>query len=183
MNQGVWKSDWFVGLAITLAFLFLMQSDFIQSIERDAYDFGVQSSERTPSDKIAIIAIDDESIDNIGRWPWPRDIHAQMHELLTEGGAKVIGQTALFSEPQLDPGLQFIQALNSGFAESRLSSIPQYVDELNQVIEDSQRLVKNKRDANGRAAIKKIKTYVENSPLQNQVIDEMADDKNLIASA
>lgn len=183
MNQGVWKSDWFVGLAITLAFLFLMQSDFIQSIERDAYDFGVQSSERTPSDKIAIIAIDDESIDNIGRWPWPRDIHAQMHELLTEGGAKVIGQTALFSEPQLDPGLQFIQALNSGFAESSLSSIPQYVDELNQVIEDSQRLVKNKRDANGRAAIKKIKNYVENSPLQNQVVDEIADYKNLIASA
>jgi len=69
MKQGVWKSDWFVGLIITLVFLFFMQSDFIQSIERDAYDFGVQSSNRTASDQIAIIAIDDESLENIGRWP------------------------------------------------------------------------------------------------------------------
>ena len=124
MKQGVWKSDWFVGLIITLVFLFFMQSDFIQSIERDAYDFGVQSSNRTASDKIAIIAIDDESLENIGRWPWPRDIHAQMYEILQKGGAKVIGQTALFSEPQLDPGLQFIKELQSAFKESRIANIP-----------------------------------------------------------
>ncbi|MCK5263147.1 MAG: CHASE2 domain-containing protein, partial [Gammaproteobacteria bacterium] len=135
MKQGIWKSDWFVGLIITFIFLFLMQSDFIQGIERDAYDFGVQSSSRTASDKIAIIAIDDESIANIGRWPWSRNIHAQMHELLTEGGAKAIGQTVLFTEPQLDPGLKFIQELKTTFEESTLSSIPEHIEESNQIKE------------------------------------------------
>ena len=183
MKQGVWKSDWLVGLTITLVFLFLMQSDFIQSIERSAYDFGVQSSSRTVSDKIAVIAIDEESIANIGRWPWSRDIHAQMHELLTEGGAKAIGQTVLFAEPQLDPGLQFIQNLGSIFEQSSLSSIPQYVEELNQTIADSRRIVKNKRDAKGRTAINMIKQHVEKSPLQNQVIEEIADYKKYIAEA
>ena len=183
MKQGVWKSDWFVGLTITLVFLFLMQSDFIQSIERNAYDFGVQSSSRTASDKIAVIAIDEESIANIGRWPWSRDVHAQMHELLTEGGAKAIGQTVLFAEPQLDPGLEFIQQLQTAFEESSISSIPQYVEELNQAIEDSRHLVKNKRDSNGRAAIKKIKTHIENSPLQTQVIEEITDYQKYIAAA
>ncbi len=128
MKQGFWKSDWFVGLIITLFFIIFIQSNFIQSIERDAYDFGVQSSSRTPSDKIAIIAIDDESIQNMGRFPWPRDIHARLYEILNQGGAKIIGQTALFSEPQLDPGLQFIQKLKITFDNSPISSVPLYVE-------------------------------------------------------
>ncbi|MCW8941823.1 MAG: CHASE2 domain-containing protein, partial [Gammaproteobacteria bacterium] len=117
MKNGVFKSDWFNGLVIILIFLIFAGSDFIASIERSAYDFGVRSSSRIPSDKIAIIAIDDQSIDNIGRWPWPRDIHAQMHDILAEGGAKAVGQTVFFSEPQLDPGLQFIRELKQAFEE------------------------------------------------------------------
>ncbi|MCW8830472.1 MAG: CHASE2 domain-containing protein, partial [Gammaproteobacteria bacterium] len=183
MKQGFWKSDWFVGLIITIVFFLFMHSTFIQSIERDAYDFGVQSSERTASDKIAVIAIDDNSIANIGRWPWSRDIHAQMHEMLTEGGAKAIGQTVFFTEPQLDPGLKFIQDLSSIFDESSLSSIPLYIEDLNQIIEDSRRLVKNKRDANGRSAINMIRKHIENSPLQNQVVEEIADYKKYITEA
>lgn len=115
MKQSVFKKDWFVGLVITLVFLIFMGSDVIQSIERDAYDFGVSSSSRIPSDKIAIIAIDDESIANIGRWPWSRDIHAQMLNLLAKGGAKVIGETVFFTEPQLDPGLGYIRELRAAF--------------------------------------------------------------------
>ena len=108
MKKGIWKSDWFVGLLITLVFLVFSGSDFLQGLERSAYDFSVRSSTRIPSDKVAVIAIDDESIANIGRWPWPRDVHAHMHEILTEGGARAIGQTVLFTEPHIDPGLQYI---------------------------------------------------------------------------
>lgn len=183
MKQGIWKSDWFVGLLITLIFLVFMNSDFIQSIERDAYDFGVRSSSRIPSDKIAIIAIDDQSIANIGRWPWSRDIHAQMHELLAEAGAKAIGQTVLFTEPQLDPGLQFIRELKQTFEESSIASVAEQINELNLVIESSRKLVKNKRDANGRAAINKISEFLENSPLQSQVGDELAAYMEYIDSA
>ncbi len=145
MKQVFWKSDWFVGLLITLSFLIFMNSDFIQSIERDAYDFGVSSSSRIPSDKIAIIAIDDQSIANIGRWPWSRDIHAQLHEMLAEAGVKAIGQTVLFAEPQLDPGLQYIRELKQAFEESSIASVPEQVEELKLVIENARNLVKKKR--------------------------------------
>ncbi|HKB54407.1 MAG TPA: CHASE2 domain-containing protein, partial [Ramlibacter sp.] len=79
--------------------------------ERKAYDMGVQASSRTPSDRVAVIAIDDESIANIGRWPWPRDVHAKMIDLLAAAKAKVIGYTVFFSEPQLDPGYRYIAQL------------------------------------------------------------------------
>ncbi|HHO59399.1 MAG TPA: CHASE2 domain-containing protein, partial [Thiotrichales bacterium] len=173
MKKGMWRSDWFTGLVITLIFLAFAGSDFIASLERSAYDFGVKSSSRVPSDKIAVIAIDDQSIDNIGRWPWPRDIHAQMHDLLKEGGARAIGQTVFFSEPQLDPGLQFIRELKQAFEESSIAAVPAFVEELGMVIDESRELVKGKRDKNGRAAIQQIADALAASPLHTQVAEEL----------
>ncbi|MDO8312538.1 MAG: serine/threonine-protein kinase [Sideroxyarcus sp.] len=102
------KADWFSGLLVALLFLFSAHTDLIQSLERKAYDLGVLASSRASSDKIAVIAIDDVSIANLGRWPWPREIQGKMLEILAEGHAKVIGHTALFFEPQVDAGLDYI---------------------------------------------------------------------------
>jgi len=106
-----WKKDWFLGLVVTLVLLGAGGSQIIQGLERAAYDWGVRASSRTPSDKVAVIAIDKQSIDNIGRWPWSREIHAKMIEGLANAKAKVIGYTVFFSEPQLDPGLVYINKL------------------------------------------------------------------------
>ena len=57
-------------------------TDFIGTLERRFYDFASTSTSRQPSDRIAIIAIDDQSIGNIGRWPWPRDVHAELIDKL-----------------------------------------------------------------------------------------------------
>lgn len=173
MKNGVFKSDWFTGLVITFIFLIFASSDFIASIERSAYDFGVKSSTRIPSDKVAIIAIDDQSIDNIGRWPWPRDIHAQMLDILASGGAKAVGQTVFFSEPQIDPGLQFIRELKEAFETSSIAAVPAFVEEIALTIEDSRDLVKSKRDANGQAALDKVADALEASPLRYQVAEEL----------
>ncbi len=106
-----WKKDWFVGLLVALVFLFGAGTDLMQSLERKAYDWGVLASSRTPSDKVAVIAIDEQSIANLGRWPWPREIHAKMVDILAAGQAKVVGHTAFFFEPQVDPGLSYIHRI------------------------------------------------------------------------
>ncbi len=121
MKQAFWKKDWFAGLAICIVILSLGKTGLYDGLERAAYDFGVRASEREPSNKVAVIAIDDTSIANIGRWPWPRDIHAEMHRILHEGGAKVIGQTTFFIEPQIDPGLRYIQQLLKFYGSSSLA--------------------------------------------------------------
>ena len=95
-NLTFWKSDWFLGTVVTLVLLVASGGDLIQSLERKAYDLGVKSASRTPSDRIAVIAIDDQSIANIGRWPWPRDVHAKMTDILSTAKAKTIGYTAFF---------------------------------------------------------------------------------------
>jgi CHASE2 domain-containing sensor protein len=106
-----WKADWFLGAVVTLLMVLAGGSDLLQSLERKAYDMGVQASSRNPSERIAVIAIDDHSVANLGRWPWSRDLHARMTDLLATAPAKVIGNTVFFSEPQLDPGYGYITKL------------------------------------------------------------------------
>ena len=121
MNKGAfWKKDWFVGLLVALVFMFGASSDLMQSLERKAYDLGVLASSRTPSDRIAVIAIDEQSIANLGRWPWPREIHAGMVDILAAGHAKVIGHTAFFFEPQVDAGLGYIYKIAELLGRSSL---------------------------------------------------------------
>ncbi len=121
MKQGFWIRDWFAGLAICILIIGLSSLGSFKPVERMAYDMGVKASSRTANNKVAIIAIDDESIANLGRWPWSRNIHAQMHEVLSHSGAKVIAQTTFFFDPQIDPGLQTIDSLLSFYENSSLS--------------------------------------------------------------
>ena len=107
-KTGFWKSDAFLGIAVSLVMLVVGSTDLLQSLERKAYDLGVGMASRTPSDKVAVIAIDKTSIDNIGRWPWSRNVMADMVEKLAAARAKVIASTIFYSEPQLDPGLGYI---------------------------------------------------------------------------
>jgi serine/threonine-protein kinase len=113
-----WKSDWFFGLVVSIVVLGLSGGDLLQSLERKAYDLGMAMTSRVPSDRIAVIAIDEQSLGNIGRWPWSRDIIADMVEKLAAAKAKVIAPTILFSEPQLDPGLAYINKLTQLYTES-----------------------------------------------------------------
>src|SRR5436190_3475707 len=112
MKTTFWKADWFLGLVIAIAvFGFSRASGFIPGLERWAYDLGVNMTSKTPSDKIAVIAIDDQSIANIGRWPWPREVQAKLIEQLAAAKAKVIGNTVFFFEPQKDPGLVYVEKM------------------------------------------------------------------------
>ncbi|PPC94044.1 MAG: serine/threonine protein kinase [Methylotenera sp.] len=138
MKQRFWKSDWFAGLIISLAFLFAAGSDFLQSLERKAYDLGVQASARDPGDKIAVIAIDDQSIANIGRWPWSREVHANMIQKLSAGQAKVIGNTVYFLEPQIDAGLSYINKISTFLSSSTIATVAPEAAQLDAMLKEAQ---------------------------------------------
>ncbi len=106
------RSDGFAALVVIVATLLLhFTTDVISTLERRFYDFASTSTTRQPSSQIAVIAIDDQSIANIGRWPWPRDVHAKLIDQLAQAKAKTVVHTAFFFEPQRDRGLDFIQKM------------------------------------------------------------------------
>ena len=110
---------------VALVLLVASGRDLIQSLERKAYDLGVRAATRTPLDRIAVIAIDDQSIANIGRWPWSRDVHAKMTDILSGAKAKTIGYTVFFAEPQVDAGLGYINKLNDAYSALKPSLPPE----------------------------------------------------------
>ncbi|MDD5712761.1 MAG: CHASE2 domain-containing protein, partial [Smithellaceae bacterium] len=94
-------SDIAVGAVLTVLILaaFLWQWRPLEDMEYRIYDLGLSlRQESVKSPPVAIVAIDDESIANIGRWPWPRGHIAQMIGYLSGCGAKVIGVDILYSE-------------------------------------------------------------------------------------
>ncbi|MDB5940905.1 MAG: hypothetical protein JWQ13_471 [Ramlibacter sp.] len=131
-----WRRDWFVAVLIVLAvWIFHRSTDTIETLERRFYDYASTSSGRQPSDRIAIIAIDDQSIRNIGRWPWTRDVHAQLIDMLSAARAKTIVHTVFFFEPQTDRGMVFIRRMKEALAQSEPSAVTQ---QLGKVISEAE---------------------------------------------
>src|SRR5687767_7837018 len=126
MKTAFWKADWFFGLVIAIVvFGFSRMSGFIPGIERDAYDLGVQMTSKPASDKIAVIAIDDTSLANIGRWPWPREVQAKLIDQLSAAKAKVVGYTILLSEAQKDPGLAYVEKMLDIYSKAYPGAAPE----------------------------------------------------------
>jgi serine/threonine-protein kinase len=108
----IWRSDAVMGLCVVVAvFVLHATTDLFSGLERRFYDLASTATERTPSKEIAVIAIDDESIANIGRWPWPRDVHARLIDQLSESKARTVAHTAFFFEPQTDRGLGVLREM------------------------------------------------------------------------
>ena len=128
MKTAFWKADWFLGLVIAVVlFGFARMTGFIPGLERWAYDLGVKTTSKPPSDKVAVIAIDETSIANIGRWPWPREVQAKLIDQLAASRAKVITSTVILSEPQKDPGLAYVEKMLEVYNKAYPGAVPQEV--------------------------------------------------------
>lgn len=172
-TKAFWQKDWLVGVLVAVVLFLAAGSDLMQSLERKAYDLGVRATSRPPSERIAIIAIDDDSIANLGRWPWPREIHARMIDLLAAGGAKVIGHTVFFSEPQVDAGLDYIRKVTAWLDESgvRKSSNPAEIARLEALLAEATQNLDNDRklaDSLARAHNVLLALYFEPGELQGR---------------
>jgi putative nucleotidyltransferase with HDIG domain len=68
-----------------------------------------------PSPNIVVVGIDDDTLETYGRWAsWPRSLHAQAINNLSEARAKVIGFDILFSESTSDDEMLAAAMIGSG---------------------------------------------------------------------
>ncbi|WP_339490106.1 CHASE2 domain-containing protein [Pseudomonas sp. EL_65y_Pfl2_R95] len=55
--------------------------------------------------RILVVKIDNRSLAQIGRWPWPRDVHAKLLDQLSQAKPAVVLFDVIFSEPGLNPDI------------------------------------------------------------------------------
>ncbi|EOT7483246.1 CHASE2 domain-containing protein [Pseudomonas aeruginosa] len=53
--------------------------------------------------RILVVAIDDRSLESLGRWPWPRSVHAELLDRLAAAAARSVLLDVIFSEPSSNP--------------------------------------------------------------------------------
>ena len=91
-------------LAVALILLAIALAGSMGSVFRRmdhlVFDLGQLLSRRAVSDDIVLVAIDEESLGRFGRWPWSREIHARLIDVLCAARPAAIGLDIAFSEPQ-----------------------------------------------------------------------------------
>ena len=100
-------------LALSIAGKILFDREPLQPLEYEIYDTMSRFSQRKPGIPVAIVAIDDKSIGQIGSWPWPRSYIAQLIRHLSEQKPYTLGISLLYPSRELNPGLDEIQSLLS----------------------------------------------------------------------
>ncbi len=105
---------------ITHISLFILLSIFLffnvfETLDYRLQDMLYQKPQAISSD-IVIVGIDDESLQALGRWPWPRDYHGELIRLISEGEPSVIGYDIIFAEESDDlrDDDYLIQMVNEG---------------------------------------------------------------------
>ena len=101
----------FVLVAATIAVILsniLFDFDILQPLEHKVYDSVTRLRQRKAATKVVVLEIDDQSIQKLGSWPWPRSYLAKMVKLLSDAGVHAMGISLLYPTRELNPGLQEI---------------------------------------------------------------------------
>jgi diguanylate cyclase (GGDEF)-like protein/PAS domain S-box-containing protein len=74
------------------------QTGLLNSLNRYFYDYCIRFSSQPPAENIVIVSIDQRSLEQLGRWPWPRHLHSKLLDKLGSFQPKVITFDIIFSE-------------------------------------------------------------------------------------
>jgi CHASE2 domain-containing sensor protein len=90
----------FTAIILALIAVLLAYNGLLVRFDNLHYDLGRYLTFKPAPADIVIVAIDEASLQSIGRWPWSRIVHADLVNKLKQEQARVIGLDIIFSEPE-----------------------------------------------------------------------------------
>ena len=92
---------WTVGVTLLMSALLIWRPTFCEFLELKLYDLKFRFRGAIPAgQQVAILAIDDESLKAVGRWPWSREDMARLLTRLKQAGPRVIALDIIFAEKE-----------------------------------------------------------------------------------
>lgn len=117
-----------LAIILMLSAWILLDNDTLWRWNNLIYDTQLDFWSRPAADDIIIVAIDDDSLQQLGRWPWPRSTHAQLIDVLNEEGAGIISLDIIFAEA--DPANPYSDMLLSrALQQHRNVVLPVYMSQ------------------------------------------------------
>ncbi len=109
------KTDLLIAGATAILYIFFSFKAFplLEGLERIIYsvEMRLDLPGTSGENKIAIVNIDEKSLNQLGSWPWPRNLIADMIKILKENGARLIGLDIIFQQKEQNRGLIEIKKL------------------------------------------------------------------------
>jgi len=114
---------WLGGITLLVWLLVLWRPNFTEFMELKLYDLKFRfRGSRPPSPEVVILAIDDDSLKKVGRWPWSREDLARLLQVLKGAGPRVIALDIIFAEKQETESLKAVINLRRDIARKGLAS-------------------------------------------------------------
>lgn len=120
--------EWLIlSLLLVVLTAVLVSSKSLERLDMIAYDRYMQLNSREARDDILIVAIDDYSLSELGKWPWPRQQHADLLKRVNAATPAAIGMDILLTEAEpvrADNQVNGDQLLADAIAQSNKVVLP-----------------------------------------------------------
>ncbi|WP_166260555.1 CHASE2 domain-containing protein [Marinobacter salicampi] len=91
--------SWTLALPLFALLVLLNQTFAPERLDAWLYDVLITAYPAPVADNVVVVGIDEKSLETLGRWPWPRSVHAELIQRLDAAGARTIAFDVLFPEP------------------------------------------------------------------------------------
>jgi adenylate cyclase len=129
-----------LSLALTCLFLLhisdVLRIPILTNLENQTYDARLKMTlPENVEKKVVIVDIDEKSLEQLGQWPWNRNIMARINNALFDYyNIKAIGYDIVFAEADIDEGAKLLDKMANG----SLSNNEQFVEEYHRVMSSLQ---------------------------------------------
>jgi adenylate cyclase len=102
--------------------LLIWRPTFCEFFELKLYDLKFRFRGKIPAgQQVVIVAIDDDSLKTVGRWPWSREDMARLLTRLKQAGPRVIALDVIFAEKEQTVTHQVLKKLSDDFTRRGVS--------------------------------------------------------------
>ncbi len=164
------KARW-IGLALLTGFMAVRIFDPgpLQTVRLKAFDYyqNIKPREILQDSPVVIIDLDEDSLLEVGQWPWPRNQVAQIVSNAFKFGTAVLGFDIIFSEPDRMNGDNVVKSLVGLDRETiaKLKTIPKNDAIFGKTIKSAKRIVV------GQTVLPIERLYKDRKPLKNRVFE------------
>jgi adenylate cyclase len=110
-------------ITLMVILLVIFRLPVTEFIELKLYDFKFRHRGPKPAGKeVVIIAIDDASVRAMGRWPWSREVMADLMTRLKEAEPRVATLDIIFAEREITAGVEALRRLRQSLSQANLAT-------------------------------------------------------------
>ncbi len=142
---------WALGVMLTMLALAqsvgMLPNTLINRVDTFLYDMRMRMQPAVMDSRIVIVNIDEQSLTEVGRWPWSRDVIADLVKQLTgHYRANTVTFDVLFAEPDTSSGYDTLEALARNELKD-VESFAQRIETLKPMLDFDGRMAKALKDS------------------------------------